>query len=158
MRIATYNVEWLQGLFDDDGALRRDEEWSARHNVTRRAQADALGVVFSAMDADAVMVIEAPDSSSKRSTVTALENFARHYDLRTSEAVTGFANDTKQEIALLFDPDMLAAHHAPEPGNDGGPRFDGVFSIDLDVDAAKDEVRFSKPPLDLTAKTRDGKF
>jgi endonuclease/exonuclease/phosphatase family metal-dependent hydrolase len=36
------------------------------------------------------------------------------------------------------------------------PRFDGVFSIDLDIDATKDAVRFSKPPLELLARTASG--
>jgi len=42
MRIATYNVEWFDGLFDDDGNLRHDDGWSARYKVTRARQLDAL--------------------------------------------------------------------------------------------------------------------
>lgn len=156
MRLATYNVEWFNALFDDDNALLRNGEWSSRYKVTRREQADALGHVFRAMDADAVMVIEAPDASGKRNTVTALENFATFYQLRTREAVMGFINDTEQEIALLYDPDALTVRHAPRSGNADVPRFDGIFSIDLDIDATKDEVRFSKPPLELNAVTKSG--
>ncbi len=156
MRIATYNVEWFNALFDDADMLIRDQSWSGRHNVTRSAQADALGLVFKALDADAVMVIEAPDSSDKRSSVAALENFAEVYGLRTRAAVCGFANDTKQEIALLYDPDALQVVHKPRSGTVDVPRFDGVFSIDLDVDSTRDAVRFSKPPLELQAKTQKG--
>lgn len=156
MRIATYNVEWFNALFDDGDRLQRDGEWSARHDVTRIQQADALGHVFEAMDADAVLVVEAPDSSSKRNTTDALEDFARTYGLRTREAIMGFANDTKQEIALLYDPDVLAVQHAPRAGVGDIPRFDGVFTIDLDIDADKDEVRFSKPPLEISAITSSG--
>ncbi len=107
MRIATYNVEWFTGLFDDEDQLLLDDGWSARHNITRAQQAQALGTVFRAMDADAVMVIEAPDQSRKRGTVAALERFAAHFDLRTRQAVRGFDSDTPQEIALLIDPDRL---------------------------------------------------
>jgi endonuclease/exonuclease/phosphatase family metal-dependent hydrolase len=156
MRLATYNVEWFDSLFDDDGRLLRDRAWSSRHNVTRRDQSDALACVFGALDADAVLVVEAPDTNGKRSAVRALESFARHYGLRTREAVAGFANETKQEIALLYDPDRLAVEHRPREGQGDVPRFDGVFSIDLDVDATKDEVRFSKPPLELLAVTAQG--
>ena len=156
MRIATYNVEWFNALFDDDNQLLQDGEWSARYKVTRAQQADALARVFAAMDADAVMVVEAPDASKNRSTVAALENFASHFGLRTRAAVTGFANDTKQEIALLYDPDVLTALHQPRSGHGDIPRFDGVFSIDLDVDATKDAVRFSKPPLELGVTTSSG--
>ncbi len=62
MRLATYNVEWMNSLFDDEGRLLNDDAWSARYNVTRAAQTDALRTVFQAMDADAIMVIEAPDN------------------------------------------------------------------------------------------------
>ena len=70
-RIATYNIEWFNALFDDDGNLLEDDEWSARQDVKRHEQLTALGIVFTAMDADAVMVIEAPDDNRKRSTVRA---------------------------------------------------------------------------------------
>ena len=158
MRIATYNVEWFTGLFDDEDQLLLDDGWSARHNITRAQQAQALGTVFRAMDADAVMVIEAPDQSRKRGTVAALERFAAHFDLRTRKAVIGFANDTQQEIALLFDPDRLSATHAPGDavGQGDAPRFDGTLDIDLDIDAREDHVVFSKPPLELDIVTREG--
>ena len=156
MRFATYNIEWFNSLFDDKDSLVRDAGWSARYNITRAQQADALGTVFRALDADAVLIVEAPDASAKRSTVAALENFAQKYELRCREAVIGFANDTKQEIALMYDPDVLSARHSPRPGQGSIPRFDGTFAIDLDVDATEDQVQFSKPPLELAVTTRSG--
>ena len=156
MRIATYNVEWFDSLFDDENALIRDQQWSSRYKVTRREQADALAIVLRAMAADAILIVEAPDASGSRDTVTALENFARFYGLRTTDAVVGFRNDTKQEIALLYDPHVLDVRHRPAPGHGDLPRFDGVFSIDLDIDSTKDAVRFSKPPLEMRAHTASG--
>ncbi|WP_195818510.1 endonuclease/exonuclease/phosphatase family protein [Roseobacter sp. MH60115] len=156
MRLATYNIEWFTNLFDDDNRLLRDGAWSARHNVTRAEQADALGVVFHALDADAVLIIEAPDSNGKRQTVPALEDFAEVFGLRARRAVMGFMNETQQEIALLFDPDHLQARHAPMAGTGTVPRFDGTFEIDLDIDATRDQVRFSKPPLELDIETASG--
>lgn len=162
MRIATYNVEWFTGLFDENNQLFNDGAWSARHNVTRAQQTAALGTVFRAMDADAVMIIEAPDESRKHETVAALQGFAAHFDLRTSAAVMGFANDTQQEIALLYDPDKLTVTHTPggtatgPQGATGAPRFDGVLRIDLDIDASEDLVVFSKPPLELSVETSTG--
>ena len=155
MRIATYNVEWMNALFDDDGALLNDGEWSARHDVTRAAQIAALREVFRALDADAVMVIEAPDHNARRETVRALETFARHADIRARRAVIGFANDTQQELALLYDPDVLRVQHDPHV-HPGAPGFDTTFSIDLDVDATEDTVVFSKPPLELAIETQAG--
>lgn len=163
MRIATYNVEWFNNLFDDQGNLLDDRGWSGRHDVRRTDQLASLGIVFTAMNADAIMVIEAPDHNGRRTTVPALENFANYFGLRARKAVVGFPNDTQQEIALLYDPDTLSARHDPigdptgKKGDAGSPRFDGVFRIDLDIDATEDLVKFSKPPLELAIETVSGR-
>lgn len=160
VRIATYNVEWFDTLFDDEGNLLEDDGWSGRHDVTRADQLAALGIVFSALDADAVMVIEAPDDNRRRSTVRALETFAAACGLRCRKALLGFRNETQQEIALLYDPDVFTARHDPrgaETGKKGGrdaPRFDGVFRFDLDTDASPELVRWSKPPLEVALTLR----
>ena len=156
MRFATYNIEWFTELFDKNDDLLRNADWSSRYNVTRAEQADALGYVFSAIDADAVLIVEAPDASGRRNSIRALESFAAFYEVRTTDAVLGFTNDTKQEIALLYDPAVLRARHVPKSGQGDVPRFDGVFAIDLDIDATLDEVSFSKPPLELDVETASG--
>lgn len=154
MRIATYNVEWFDSLFDESDQPRLDGTWSSRWNVTRAEQLEALAHVFGALDADAILVIEAPDHSSHRSTVAALETFAAETDLRSRAALIGYSNDTQQEIALLYDPDVLTARHVP--ATIGAPRFDMAFRIDLDIDARLDNVRWSKPPLEVEIETRTG--
>ena len=162
MRIATYNVEWFSSLFNSNNKLFNDNGWSGRYNVTRADQTAALGVVFQALDADAVMIIEAPDQNRKQSTVKSLEAFAAHFGLRARDAVMGYSNETQQEIALLFDPDTLEAYHDPQgafsgmEGATGAPRFDGALRIDLDIDATEDLVVFSKPPLELSVTTKTG--
>ncbi len=164
MRIATYNVEWFNTLFEADGTLSDNNEWSGRRDITRRRQIAALGHVFTAMDADAIMVIEAPDASHNRSGVAALENFAAHFDLRARKALIGFPNDTQQEIMLLYDPAVISARHDPlgddtgKKGSPDAPRFDAVFRIDLDIDATADLVRFSKPPLEVAVTTDRSAF
>lgn len=164
MRIATYNVEWMNSLFANDGSLLEDGEWSARYNISRAQQLRALGFVFQAMDADAVLVVEAPDTSSKRDGTVALEAFAGRFDLRARKALIGFPNDTQQEIALLYDPDVLSVRHDPRgpitgpAGRSDAPRFDGLFRIDLDVDAREDLVSFSKPPLELAVEVTGFSF
>ncbi len=161
MKIATYNVEWFSNLFDDEGRLVDDDSWSSRRDVTKAQQTEALGTVFQALDADAVMVIEAPDTSPRRDGVRALEHFAQRFGLRARKSLMGFANDTQQEIALIYDPDKMQAIHdpqGPETGGKGdGPRFDGAFKIDLDVDDQQDEVVFSKPPLEVALTLNSGK-
>jgi len=156
VRLATYNVEWFSSLFDDDGQLLDDGGWSGRHDVTRGAQLAALGRVFAALDADGIMVIEAPDASRRQSGEAALEAFAARFSLRARRAVIGFANDTQQEIAFLYDPDRLAARHDPQGG--AVPRFDDSYRIDLDIDRQPDTVVWSKPPLELEVEGPDGRM
>ena len=164
MRLATYNVEWFDALFDDNGQLLENRGWSRRHDVVRADQLAALGMVFTAMDADAVMIIEAPDASKRRSTVLALEAFAAHFKLRARKVLIGYANHTQQEIALLYDPDVMVATHDPlgeqtgKKGAPGAPRFDGAFRYDLNVDRAPEVVRFSKPPLEVALTLNSGKI
>jgi hypothetical protein len=161
MRIATYNVEWFTYLFDDASNLMEDDAPSGRAGIRRFEQLGALGIVFNALDADAVMVIEAPERNRRRDGTLALETFATKYGLRARKAIMGFGNDTQQEIAFLYDPDRLSARHDPK-GDDapGGaaatPRFDAAFRIDLDIDARPDVVRWSKPPLELALRTAGG--
>lgn len=158
LRIATYNVEWFNTLFDDAGDLHNSDEWSGRWDVTRAQQTAALGLVFQAMDADGIMIIEAPDSHRNRNGVEALQTFAAHFGLRARQAVMGFTNDTQQEIAFLFDPDVITAEHAPIGDLDvesPAPRFDAELRVDLDSDAALDVVRWSKPPLEISATVGD---
>ena len=152
MRIATYNVEWFTNLFDDAGNLLEDDRWSGRRDVKRHEQIAALGIVFTALDADAVVIIEAPDAHRRRDGAKALETFADKMGLRARKALLGFVNETQQEIALLYDPDALAAVHDPL----GTPRFDASYRIDLDTDAQSEVVRWSKPLLELELETKSG--
>lgn len=158
LRLATYNVEWFNSLFDDAGELIDDGGWSGRWDVTRSQQIAALGTVFQALDADGVMIIEAPDTSRRRKGSDALVTFAERFGLRARSVVMGFANDTQQEIAFLYDPDAITAAHDPLGTLDArspAPRFDAELRIDLDTDAALDVVKWSKPPLEIAATVGD---
>jgi hypothetical protein len=162
VRIATYNVEWFDALFDEDNAPVADDAPSGRQGVSRAEQLLGLGIVFTALDADAVMIVEAPDEGDGRSTVAALEAFAAQFELRARRALIGFASDSQQEIALLYDPDALSAVHDPqgEPtgkrGSADAPRFDGVFSAGEDAAGTAQKVTFSRPPLELLVQSAAG--
>lgn len=162
LRLATYNVEWFNALFDDHGRLLQDNAPSARYKITRGQQLAALGIVFSALDADGIIIIEAPDTNGKRSTVKALEAFAGTCGLRARKALIGFPSETEQEIAFLYDPDRLTVRHDPvgapsgSHGSTDAPRFDGTFRYDLDADSVTETIRFSKPPLELAITTAGG--
>ncbi|MEH7827062.1 endonuclease/exonuclease/phosphatase family protein [Gemmobacter denitrificans] len=150
LRIACWNVEWFNALFDDTGQPLEDGEPAQRHGVTRAQQLDAIAIVMLALDADGIMVIEAPDTNGHRHSVTALERFAARHGLRTRRAVTGFRSETEQEISFLFDPDRLTARHDPQ----GQPQFDGTWRHDLNGDGIPEPIRPSKPPLELALQTR----
>jgi hypothetical protein len=147
-RIATWNIEWANALFDDAGRLLMDGEPSTRYHTTRAQQLTGITQVLSALDADAVLVVEAPDTNGRRTTVRALETLAAHAGLRARRAMIGFPSETEQEIALLFDPDRIHARHDPRQSATS-PRFDGTLH------GSGETVRFSKPPLELTVEIAD---
>ena len=167
LRIATWNVCWFSNLFDDDDRLIADDGRSAIYDVTRAKQAAAIATVLARVDADVFAIIEAPDTGKTRSTIRALEGFAAAAGLRQVRALTGFQSDTEQEIALLYDPDMISAQHDPlgevlhedatidEPKFRLAPRFDGIYPLDLDGDGEIDWHRFSKPPLEAEVHFRN---
>ncbi len=160
MRIATYNVEWMNALFSHDGRLIEDDGPSGRYGVTRGAQGAALGRVLAAVDPDALLIVEAPDQNRRRTTVGQLETFADRFGLRQRRALLGFPSDTEQEIALLYDPDRLSAEHDPRGERGEGraepPRFDTTFRVDLDNDGRPEPITFSKPPLELKVTAASG--
>jgi len=166
LRLASYNIAWFARLFDRRNRLLADGGDSVIWGVTRARQAEAIAQVVGRVDADCIAVIEAPNSGHRQSCVTELENFARHFGLRQRAALIGFENPTNQEIALLFDPDRIAAEHAPigEVLDEaaarsgrlpfGAPRFDSVYPLDLDGDGRVELHRFSKPPLEAVVADR----
>ncbi len=159
LRIACWNVCWFARLFGPHDRLLADMEWSGLYDVTRARQAEAIGEVLRAVDADIFAIIEAPNTGRRQSTTAALESFAAMLGLRQSRAVMGFPSGTEQEIALLYDPRRIAAHHDPmgEPWVEGElpegvldepPRFDSFYPMDLDGDGRVDLHAFSKPPME----------
>lgn len=159
MRLATYNIEWFNSLFDDADQPVHDHQWSARYDVTRAQQLDAIAEVLKAVDPDGCMVVEAPDKGPRRSTSQALLAFAKMYDLRLDAVLTGFVSDTQQEIAFFYDSRRMSADHDPRGSaakTDRAPRFDGTFLMDVDIDDRPERHVFSKPPLEVALTTADG--
>lgn len=156
LRLATYNVAWFNALFDDQDRMHRDDGPGGRHGITRMQQLDALGAVFARLDADAIMVIEAPDEGPGRSCTAALEGFAAGFGLRARRALVGFASESQQEIAVMFDPDRLQLIHDPAPGTPAAPRFDATHSYADPVTGLREKVRFARPPLELLCQTASG--
>ena len=158
MRIATYNVEWFEDLFDKDNNLQLTQDWSRRYDVKRVDQANAIAAVIQRVDADIMLIVEAPNTGHSQDTVKALESFTKHFGLRQSAAAIGFVNETHQELAVIYDPLVVSVSHDPQgevsDGNAAAkaPRFDGKFSYDVDVDGKAEVFEFSKPPIELSVE------
>ena len=90
LRIATYNVEWFTNLFGRNDTLLADDKWSSRYMINRRDQLKAIADVIRAINADAIMIIEAPDTGGDRNSVRALQNLAEAYGLRQSIALSAY--------------------------------------------------------------------
>lgn len=149
MRLATWNVEWFDGLFDEAGRIRSGAAPSGREGVPAGERVEAVTHVLRALDACAVLVVEAPDVGRRRDGAALLEAFAARAGLRARRALIGFRSSTKQEIALLHDPDVIEARHDPKEAPDA-PRFDRHIALDLDGGPVR--IGFSKPPLEVAVR------
>jgi len=103
------------------------------------------------------MIIEAPDTNRKRDTRVALARFAEWAGLRIHAVETGFVNDTQQEIALMYDPNVISAAH--DPIEDEGAA-QTLFTEHQEVNLAREgkdleNAHFSKPPLELACRHID---
>ncbi|MFB2593844.1 endonuclease/exonuclease/phosphatase family protein [Paracoccus sp. p4-l81] len=168
MRLVSWNIAWFDSLFDSEGRLRADDGPGGLPGVAARDQIAAIAKVLRHLDADGVMVIEAPDTrldggTISRDTRHLLGRFARAHGLRARRAVRGFLNGTQQEIAFLHDARVLRARHDPQGRRDPtarAPRFDGDYQPDparlVPEIGQPGRIRFSKPPLELALTTARG--
>lgn len=147
MKIASYNVEWMNTLFDDGKIDNNNHEWSSRYGITKQAQLNAVAKVLRIVDADAFLILEAPNEYEIGATTRALEGFANHFGLRQTRAIIGAASGTDQEIAFLYDPEKLSAAYRPHKGPKP-PVFSDEYKLTIDGDHPQ-TYRFSKPPLEL---------
>jgi len=158
LRIATYNVEWFEDLFDKDNNLLLNQDWSRRYDVKRVDQATAIADVIRRVDADIMLIVEAPNTGHTQDTIKALENFTKHFGLRQHGVAMGYTNSTHQELAVIYDPFVVSVSHDPEGEfSDGStpttaPRFDSNFRYDVDVDGKAEVFEFSKPPIELAVE------
>ena len=150
LKLCSYNVEWMDKLFNSDNTLKNTDE--------AVKQLDAFANVLDQLDCDLIGITEAPNSAANgsQSAKLKLETFAAHYGLRTNRALTGFISAGKQEIALLFDPNKITASHSPggRSNSKSNPRFDGEFYFDTDDDRIKEVYKHYRPPLEAKIKVK----
>ena len=153
MRVMAYNIEWFDDHFEPDNSLKTTQESQKKFN--------AVAAVISDVNPDIVGITEAPNtttSTGNRSTVQALENFALTHGLRQSKALIGFPSHGRQEIALLYDPNVVSATHDPggNTGNVKSPRFNSSFQADSDGDEINELYKHYRPPLEAKITRADG--
>ena len=153
LRLMSYNIEWFDDHFEADNSLKTTGNSPARF--------DAVAGVITAIDPDLIGITEAPNTTTttgQRDTVAALENFAAAKGLRQRKAMIGFPSAGRQEIALLYDPDVLSAAH--DPGGTAGavadPPFNEAFQSDSDGDGIREIYRHYRPPLEARISRADG--
>ena len=153
MRVMAYNIEWFGRHFEPDNSLKTDG--------TSQSKFRSVAHVIKTIDADIIGITEAPNTTTttgERDTVQALENFANQHGLRQTKALIGFPSRGQQEIALLFDPNMVKAEHDPggKAGTVKNPRFNEPFQADSDGDDIKELYTHYRPPLEAKITRLDG--
>lgn len=153
MRLMAYNIEWFDDHFEADNSLKTSADSQKKF--------DGVANVISGIDPDLIGITEGPNTTTttgQRDTVEALENFASAKGLRQSKALIGFPSAGRQEIALLYDPDVVSAEH--DPGGSSGsvrnPPFNESFQIDSDGDGIKEIYKHYRPPLEARITRADG--
>lgn len=153
MKVMAYNIEWFDNHFEPDNSLKTSPKSQKKFNE--------VASVITEIDADIVGITEAPNTTTttgQRDTVQALENFAAQHSLRQNKAMIGFASRGRQEIALLYDPNVVTAEH--DPGGSAGavrnPMFNEEFRADSDGDGINELYRHYRPPLEAKITRADG--
>ena len=152
-RLMSYNIEWFDDCFDSDNAPKTDAD--------SQSQLDGVASVLSATEPDLIGITEGPNTTTttgNRSTVAALEGFAAAKGLRQRKAMMGFPSGGRQEIALLYDPDLFTVTHAPggRAGAKKNPPFDAAFEMDSDGDGIRELYKHYRPPLEAKVERVDG--
>lgn len=153
MKVMTYNIEWFDDHFEPDNRLKTSPESQDKFN--------GVASVIREIDADIVGMTEAPNTTTttgQRNTVQALENFAAQHSLRQNKAMIGFPSPGRQEIALLYDPNVVSAEHDPggRAGTVSNPRFNEEFRADSNGDGINELYKHYRPPLEAKITRADG--
>lgn len=171
-RIASYNIKWFSRLFDENNQLLLTDDDSEMYRVSKKEQTEFIAKALDTIDADVYCIVEGPNTSqSGRDTVIALENFANHFNLRTTKALVGKPAAGQQEICLLYDPQKVQAVYQPQGSlMDNGinitdflkgkklspsPRFDQHYVLDVEEDSVQEIFQFERPPLEAKIQLLD---
>lgn len=143
MKLAVYNIEWFDKLFEKNNTLKTDKKSAERLT--------AIAEVISALDVDVLGIVEAPNhmKNGSKKTVDCLKNFAQTFNLSLSHALLGSPSAGKQEIAVMFNPQVCQLTFNPSGKGKKNPPFNKSFEFDSDDDRIKEIYKFYRPPLEL---------
>ena len=143
MRLAVYNIEWFDKLFEKDNSLKTDTE--SRQRLT------AIAEVIATIKPDILGIVEAPNhmNNGSKKTTACLQNFSSQFNLNLSRSLIGFPSPGQQEIAVMFNPQVCQLSHNPDGNGKKNPPFNESFEFDTDDDRIKEVYKFYRPPLEL---------
>ena len=143
MRLAVYNIEWFDKLFEKDNSVKTDAK-----SVQRLT---AIAEVIGELKADVLGIVEAPNhmKNGSKKTVICLQNFSQQFNLSLSHALIGYPSAGKQEIAVMFNPQVCQLDYSPAGKGKKNPPFNEAFEFDSDDDRIKEIYKFYRPPLEL---------
>ena len=147
IRIATWNIEHFNRYFNDDNTLKTTQD--AIEKFTSISE-----ILNNHLKADIVGIVEAPNTTTttgNQNGVTKLKNFARDYNLKTTEAKQGFVSRGTQELIFLYDPTKMAVSHRATGSTSStttNPKFDSEFHFDADDDNIKEIYEHYRPPFE----------
>lgn len=154
MRIAVWNIECFDQLFTNQN--------TPRASVGAENRLNAIRDVIDEIDPDLLGIAEAPNTSlsEKKQTTLCLESYAAQAALRQSTAALGFPSPSEKELALLFDPHVVAVTHEPggRAGSRANPRFEGQWYVEAPDGYYAEELKLLYPPLEARITVLDGGF
>ena len=159
IKIAEYNVEWMNRLFDDGVPINVDiPDDRAESRLTKEEAATLkskrLAAVLKYIDADIIAIVEGPDTL-KSGTKTAsgqIEDWISVFmpGVRNYEAKHGFPSPGRQELAVIYDRDKFVVEHTPEGRN----AFNEKFLVDTLEQDIHEQYSHFRPPLEVTVKDK----
>ena len=155
-RIATYNVEHFDRLFEDGNSMKTGQKEQERFANIK--------FVMEKINADLIGIVEAPNTKTdgSKKTEECLNKFAEWAQLPIKSVMIGLISSGSQEMAVLYNPDKFSIVHKPGgiSGDEDNPPFDEEFLFDTDDDRIKEYYQFYFPPLEaeVTVKSTGFKF
>lgn len=151
MKIANWNIEWMNRWFTSDNAGAPTFKPSGHISGVSDIETLARRVanVITAMDADILTVQEGPSRRSE------MALFVSGF-LNDAYEIVGPAGKGQQKLYALIKKQSAAVSHVQPIESELGVDFEDVWDVDIDADMDIDSYSFTRPPLVLSVETTTG--